>query len=200
MTLFLVICQGIGLALAAGIRPYLPALVAGAAASADLLHANFDHTDYSFLEGTWFLLVVVLVLIGVVMLERSQGEEALERGTLGAALAGIAIGVGALLFAGSLAGEDYTAWPGLIAGVACAALAQAAFRSLFARTRTRLDESAKEALPLYANGVSLVLAALAIVAPPISLIALAFTAWLLVTGRRREGRKYAGLRILGRDE
>jgi hypothetical protein len=200
VTLFLVICQGIGLALAAGIRPYLPALVAGAAASADLLHANFSHTDYSFLEGSWFLLVIVLVLIGVVLLERSQGEEALERGSLGAALAGIAIGVGALLFAGSLAGEGYTAWPGLIAGVACAALAQAAMRGLFARTRTRLDDAAKDALPLYANGLSLVLAALAILIPPISLVALAFIAWLLVTGRRRTGQKYAGLRILGKND
>jgi hypothetical protein len=27
-------------------------------------------------------------------------------------------------------------------------------------------------------------------------VALAFVAWLLVTGRRREGRKYAGLRVL----
>jgi hypothetical protein len=200
VTLFLVICQGIGLALAAGIRPYLPALVAGAAASADLLHANFDHTDYSFLEGSWFLLVIVVVLIGVVMLERSQGEERLEHGSLGAALAGISIGVGALLFAGSLAGEGYVAWPGLIAGVACAALAQYAFRSLFRRTRSRLDQSAQDALPLYANGISLVLAALAILISPISLVALAFVVWLLLSGRRREGRKYAGLRILGRDE
>jgi hypothetical protein len=200
MTLFLVICQGIGLALAAGIRPYLPALLAGAAGSANLLHADFSGTDYSFLEGSWFLLVVVLVLIGVVLLERTQGEEELERGPFGAALAGIAIGVGALLFAGSLAGEGYTAWPGLIAGVACAALAQAAVRSLFRRTRTRLDQSAKDALPLYANGLALILAALSILAPPISLVALAFIAWLLLGGRRREGEKYAGLRILGRND
>jgi hypothetical protein len=200
MTLFLVICQGIGLALAAGIRPYLPALVAGAAASADLFYADFDHTDYSFLEGSWFLLVVVLVLIGVVLLERRQGEERLERGAFGAALAGIAIGVGALLFAGSLAGEDYSPWPGLVAGVVCAAISQAAVRSLFRRTRARLDQSAKDALPLYANGLSLVLAALAILIPPISLLALGFAAWLLLGGRRREGEKYAGLRILGRDE
>jgi hypothetical protein len=200
VTLFLVICQGIGLALAAGIRPYLPALIAGAAASADFFYADFDGTDFSFLEGSWFLLAVVLVLIAVVMLERSIGEEELERGPYGAALAGIAVGVGALLFAGSMAGEDYTPWPGLAAGVVCAALAQAAFLSLFRRTRTRLDAEARAALPLYANGVSLLVAMLAILAPPLSLVALGFVAWLLLSGRRREGQKYAGLRILGRDD
>ena len=200
MTLFLVICQGIGLALAAGIRPYLPALVAGAAASADLFYADFDGTDFGFLEGSWFLLAVVLVLIGVVVLERRIGEEELERGPYGAALAGIALGIGGLLFAGSLAGEDYTPWPGLAAGIACAALSQAAVRSLFRRTRTRLDAAARDALPLYANGLALVLAALSILAPPVGLVALAFVTWLLLSGRRREGEKYAGLRILGRDE
>ena len=199
MTLFLVICQGIGLALAAGIRPYLPALVAGAAASSNLL-IDFDHTDYSFLERPWFLLVVVLVLIGVVLLERRQGEEQVESGSIGASLAGVAIGVGALLFAGSMADEGYSPYPGIAAGVVCAVVAQASMRSLFRRTRVRLDPAAKEALPLYANGLSLLLAALSILAPPVSLLALAFLVWLLVGGRRREGGKYAGLRILGRDD
>ena len=74
MDLFLVICQGIGLALAAGIRPFLPALLAGAAASADLL-VDFSGTDYAFLEGPGFLLAVIVALIVVVTLERRIGEE-----------------------------------------------------------------------------------------------------------------------------
>ena len=48
-TLFLVICQGIGLATAAGVRPFLPALLAGALAGADS-GLDFDGTDFSFLE------------------------------------------------------------------------------------------------------------------------------------------------------
>ncbi|MDQ5808305.1 MAG: hypothetical protein M3320_06470, partial [Actinomycetota bacterium] len=69
-------------------------------------------------------------------------------------------------------------------------------RDLLRRTRSRLDPDAREALTVYADGASLVLAALAIVAPPVSAIALAALAWLLFSGRRREGEKYAGLRIL----
>jgi predicted permease len=192
--LFLAICQGIGLALAAGIRPFLPALLAGAAASADLL-IDFDHTGYEFLELPAFLLAVTAALVVVVLLERRLGEDRIEAGALGAALAGIGIGIGALLFAGSI-DDETVAWPGLLAGIACAALSSAALRALFRRTRTRLDAAARAGLPFYANGVALLLAALSIVLPPVSLAALAFLAWLLLSGRRREGGKYAGLRIL----
>lgn len=195
MELILAICQGIGLALAAGIRPFLPALVAGAAASANFL-VNFDGTDYEFLEVPAFLLAVTLLLVVVVVLERRLGEERVERGRIGAALAGISLGLGALLFAGSLADEGYVSWPGVLAGLACAALANAATRALFHRTRTRLDDEARAALPVYANGVALLLAALSLLLPPVGLVGLGFLAWLLFGGRRREGEKYAGLRIL----
>ncbi len=195
MELILAICQGIGLALAAGIRPFLPALVAGAAASANFL-VNFDGTDYEFLEVPAFLLAVTLLLVIVVLLERRLGEERVERGPIGAALAGISLGLGALLFAGSLADEGYASWPGVVAGLACAALANAATRALFHRTRTRLDDEARAALPVYANGVALLLAALSLLLPPVGLVGLGLLAWLLFRGRRREGEKYAGLRIL----
>ncbi len=194
MDLLLAICQGLGLALAAGIRPFLPALVAGAAASANVL-IDFDGTGFEFLELPLFLLAVTLLLVAVVLLERHVGEERVETGPLGAALAGIAIGVGGLLFAGSIADEG-PAWPGLIAGIAAAALAGATVRALFSRTRKRLDDAARAALPLYANGVALVLAALSILAPPISVVALGLLIWLLLSGRKRAGEKYAGLRIL----
>ena len=195
MDLFLVICQGVGLALAAGIRPFLPALLAGAAASADLL-VDFSGTDYAFLEGPGFLLAVTVALIAVVTLERRIGEERIEAGPYGAALAGIALGIGALLFAGSLEDEGYAALAGLAGGIACAAVASAAIRALFRRTRARLDTDARAALPLYANATALLLAALAILLPPLSLLAFGLLAWLLLGGRRREGEKYAGLRIL----
>ena len=89
-----------------------------------------------------------------------------------------------------------------IAGMVCAptvctsALAQVASRSLFLRAARRLERDARAALPVYAEGVALVLAVLSVLFPPVSVVALAFLAWLLVGGRRREGEKYAGLRIL----
>lgn len=195
MKLLLDIAQGAGLAGAAGIRPFLPALLAGALASADA-GVDFDRTDYAFLEGSGFLLALVLALAAVTIAQRRFGPERLEEGPLGAALAGIGLGIGGLLFAGTLADHGYDSWPGLAGGVACAALAQASSRSLFRRTRARLDAAARAALPVYAEALGLALAGLSVLAPPVSLLALGFLAWLLLGGRRREGEKYAGLRML----
>ncbi|HEV3002119.1 MAG TPA: DUF4126 family protein [Solirubrobacteraceae bacterium] len=189
------ILTGAGLGAAAGIRPFLPALVAGAAASADLL-IDFDGTDLSFLEATGWLLAVIVALIAVVLLQRRLTGEGLDRSPAGAAVAGLALGVGALLFAGALADHSGTWWPGVAGGLLCALLAQLAVRDLLRRTRARLDPDAREALTVYADGASLLLAILAIVAPPVSVLALAVLAWLLVSGRRRAGEKFAGLRIL----
>src|SRR5687767_6540137 len=100
MDLFLVICQGIGLATAAGIRPFLPAMLAGALASAGT-GLDFDVTEFSFLQSAAWLIAVVAALAAVVGYERRR-PQAFDAGTLGACLAGVAIGVGALLFAGTL--------------------------------------------------------------------------------------------------
>jgi hypothetical protein len=49
---------------------------------------------------------------------------------------------------------------------------------------------------VYAETTGLALAALSVVGPPVGVIGLALLLWLLIAGRRREGQKYAGLRIL----
>jgi hypothetical protein len=190
MKLLLDILQGMGVSAAAGVRPFLPTLATGALATADV-GVDFDHTAFSFLESPVFLLAVAIVMI-VTFLLRGR----LETPTGAAALSGIGIGLGALLFAGTLDDHYAVWWPGLIAGLLCAALAGAAVRSLFTRTRARLDADAAAALPIYAEGVAVVLAALSILIPPVSIIAIGFFVWLLARGRRREGQKYAGLRIL----
>ncbi len=195
MATFLVICQGIGLAAACGMRPFLPALLAGGLAGADRA-VDFDGTPYAFLERPLFLLGVVVVLVVVTVAERRRRRPAVDAGTLTAALAGIAIGLGALEFAGSLADEGHPAWPGLLGGLASAALAQAAARNFFARVAARLDEEARSALPVYLEMASLALAAAALLLPPLSLVGVATLAVLLVRGRRRDDRKYAGLRVL----
>jgi hypothetical protein len=189
------ILQGAGLAAGVGIRPFLPGLLAGALAAGNV-GVDFDHTDYSFLESPGFLAALFIVLIVVALAERRFGAGRVEAGPIGATVGGLSLGLGALLFAGSLADTHHTAWPGLIGGVACAALAQAAARSLFARTRARLDQAAQAALPAYAEGAGLVVAGLSVALPPLAIVFLLFLAWLLITGRRREGRKFAGLRVL----
>jgi hypothetical protein len=193
--LALAIAQGIGLALACGIRPFLPALLAGALASADL-GVNFGGTDFAFLERSWFLLAVVVVLVLVVTLERRRGSAAIAAGPVGASVAGVGIGLGALLCAGSMADVSGTWWPGIPIGLACAVVGQATARGVLAGAGARLDAAARGALPVYADGASLVLAALAVAVPPLSVVALVLCLWLLLRRRRRAGEKYAGLRVL----
>jgi hypothetical protein len=64
------------------------------------------------------------------------------------------------------------------------------------RARRRLDRGAAGLLTAYADTAALILAALAIFVPPVSFLALGGFALLLLGRRRREGEKYAGLRIL----
>ena len=191
MRLLIDILQGAGLAGSAGIRPFLPALVAGAFASGDVL-VDYDGTSFEFLEQPGWLLAIVVAVLVVTVLERRGVREELAQ----SALAGIGIGIGALLFAGTLDDRFDLWWPGLIAGGLCAALAGAATRALLARTRARLDPAARDALSIYADATALLLAVLAVVVAPTSIVALCFFAFLLRGGRRREGERYAGLRIL----
>jgi hypothetical protein len=190
MRLLLDILQGAGVSAAAGIRPFLPALLTGALASADL-GVDFDGTEFSFLEAPWFLLALaaglVLAFLGRRYVEEGPGE---------AAMSGLGIGLGALLFAGTLDDRFDVWWPGLIAGLACALLASLATRSLLARVRARLDTQAQAALPLYPEGAAAVLAGASVLFPPLALAGIGFLGRLYVAGRRRAGEKYAGLRIL----
>jgi len=195
MTLFLAICMGIGLALGVGLRPFLPALLIGALARGDV-GVNFSGTDLSFLESPIFLLVMLIGVVALIGVERRIGADKVDAGPIGRVILGIALALGALYFAGSLADQDYTWWPGLIGGVLCAGLAAATARVFFSRTRARLDREAAQALPLYAEVAGLIVAGLSILFEPLALVALVFLAWLLIGQRRREGQKYAGLRVL----
>jgi hypothetical protein len=104
--------------------------------------------------------------------------------------------LGALVAGGSLEDRGNPAIVGLIGGAAAAALGWAATRSLFARVRRRLDPDAAAALPVYGEGVAAVGAGASVLFPPLALVLLGGLAWLLFGSRRREGEKYAGLRIL----
>ncbi|MCD6726320.1 MAG: DUF4126 family protein [Solirubrobacteraceae bacterium] len=191
MKLLIDILQGLGLSQAAGVRPFLPALVAGAAAKADLL-VDFEGTEFAFMERPWWLAVLIVAAVVAIIL-RGELE---RRAQLAAALQGIALGMGALLFSAVLAGDGYAWWPGVPAGIVGAWLSGTAVRDLFGRVAGRLDEEARSHLPVYGEGVAVLLAALSIVAPPVALVALGFFVWLIVGGRRRERDRYAGLRIL----
>ena len=190
MSAFLDTTTGMGLAGATGVRPYLPPLLAGALARGDI-GIDFDGTDWSFLESTGFLLAVVAVGVIAYLMERSDMGRAIEifSGVLGIVL-------GAMLFAGALADGGTDAWVGLIAGPVCAFLGWRAVGGLVERARRRLEGGAAALMTAYADGAALLLAAIAVFVPPLSILAILAFVVLLFGGRRREGEKYAGLRVL----
>jgi hypothetical protein len=195
---------GLGLALAAGIRPFLPALLAGALGSAGALGVGFSHSDYAFLQAGWWLVLLAALLLAAWLVQLRLGVERFEGGPCGAAVAGLGVGLGAVLFAGTLGAHGDSSWAGLLGGALAALLAQAAIRPLLARARARLsgggerDRGAREALTLYADATALLLAALTCLLHPLGYLALPLFAWLAASTRRRAGEKYAGLRILRR--
>jgi uncharacterized membrane protein len=194
MKLVLDILQGLGLASAVGLRPFLPALLAGALASGDI-GLDFDGTAFAFLESPVWLLILAVALVATLfarkVLETPPGE---------AALAGIGIGLGALLCAASIDDRHDVWWYGLIVGAVAALLASTVSRTLFARVRARFtaagDSQAAAALPWYGEAAGLVVAGASVLFPPLAIVAVGFLIALLVTGRRRSDQKYAGLRIL----
>jgi hypothetical protein len=202
MSLFLDIGTGAGLASATGMRPYLPPLLAGGLARGDI-GIDFDGTELRFLESPAFLGgVLVLAMIGF-LLERSAANRGTPRpagptprgaAELFAGVMGLALGT--LLFAGALYDTGEPPWIGFVLGPLCAALAWLAVGGLVERVRGRLEPQQAALLTAYADAAALVLAAIAIFLPPLALLAIPGFVVLLLGGRRREGEKYAGLRIL----
>src|SRR5256885_16999189 len=111
--------QGLGIAAGIGIRPFLPTLLVGALAAANL-GVDFDGTSFSFLEKPGFLLAIVVLVAVLGIVERRRGPD-LGLGPGVYVLAAFALVLGALEAAGSIADGSDTWWPGIIVGVAAAA-------------------------------------------------------------------------------
>ena len=184
------ILQGAGLALACGVNPFLTALLAGALASADL-GLDFDGTAFAFLEASWFLAVMALALVASFLLRAR-----FERPPVEAAIGGLAIGLG------RSAVRRLARRP--LGRVVARAARRRRLRCADGRRGT-LDPAA-HAPPPRRPGRGRAAAVLGRGSgrrrrsqrggPPLALLALAFFARLLAGGKRREGEKYAGLRIL----
>jgi Domain of unknown function (DUF4126) len=183
--------QGLGIAAGIGIRPFLPTLLVGALA-AENAGVDFGGTDFSFLEAAGFLLAIVVLVAIFGFLERRGRVDAVPA----LVAAAIAVVLGALVGAGSVADHSSTWWPGLLVGAGGALLGFYATRSLLLRTRARMDAQTAGTLPLYAEGAAVVSAGLSVLFPPLAVVICGGLVWLLLGGRRRAGEKYAGLRIL----
>jgi hypothetical protein len=191
--LFMAISQGVGVSLATGVRPFLPPLVVGVLAREDA-GVDFNATGYGFLESIpWLLLLVVLIALATLAARSRTAVPAML-------LAGVAVVIGSLEFAGSLAEEGYTPVPGYPAGAVCAVIGFAAAAAFFgraaSRARTGGEDEAASLVDLFAQGAAVVLAVLAVLVSPISWIAVGFALWVLLVQRRRRAEKYEGLRVL----
>jgi hypothetical protein len=198
---------GLGLAAACGLRPFLPLLLAGALATSNALGVSFSPGSFSFLQADWWLLVVAVALALAYALQMLLGlAPTLDPSTragrgdpLAASIAGLSMGAGALLFAGTLAAHGDSPWPGILGGFLAVGLAQRASGPIIARARTRLpDRAAREALTLYLDSAALLLAAAVALLHPLGYVAIALLVWFAWRLRTRADRKYAGLRILRR--
>jgi hypothetical protein len=182
--MFFDIGQGTGLASASGVRPFLPPILAGALGRADL-GVNFSGGDFAFLESIPFIAALAVLAIASHVFEFPPPL-----------LPAAAIGLGAVLFAGSLTEGGRDGWIGLPLGAACAAVAWYASAGFFARARARLGPEGSGFLEAYADLVALSIAFVSIVIPPLAFGALAAFVLLLFRGRAADERKYEGLRIL----
>jgi hypothetical protein len=202
MELFLVISQGIGIAIACGISPFAAALVAGCFALADL-GVDFEGSGYGFLESVPFLIAMAVLAALLVALSGARSGARLDALSGRQALLGLAaaaIVLGAFEFAGSLGDEGYEAAAGLPAGAVAAALGALSAGALLGGARERLagrgEAGSASYLSVFAAATAALLVAIAIALPPLSYAALVLCALLLVQRRRRTAQKYEGLRVL----
>ena len=190
MDLFLAICQGLGLALAAGIGGVLAVLLMSVLAHVDV-GWDLDGTDLGWFEAAWFIPVLFALNVLVFFLARATSISADAR--RGALIAFAAV-FGAIAFGGSLAEETSTWWPGII-GAAVGAASGAVTHSVLEGATARSSETAGT-VQLLAAGAGLLLVLLALFVPPASIL-VALALGVLAAGRRRRaGQKYEGLRSL----
>ena len=113
----------------------------------------------------------------------------------GAVLALAAVAVGGALFGVSLSAEDHPAWPVIPVGALAGLLSWGVWRDVVTAARAR-EQQAASGVGIFVALYALVLAGVSLVVSPVSLAALAGTAWLAIARRRRDARKYEGLRSL----
>jgi hypothetical protein len=193
MDLFLAISQGIGVSIACGFRAFLAPLVVAVMARGNLA-IDFDGSGWEFLESIPFIVAMVVLVAASTAYERPPRQiprvpMAIAAGTLGA-----------LEFGGTLATEGYSAPPGIVGGALCAVLGLFAMVAFVGGAQARLAASGENEaggfLNLIGDGAAVITAALGVLISPISFVPLAFCIWVLVSHRRRAGKKYEGLRVL----
>jgi hypothetical protein len=191
METLLAVGSGVGLSSVAGVRAYLPLALAGIFARLGLfeLPAPFD------LLGDW---LVIGVLLALALVESGLDKIPALDSVLDIVQTPIRIVAGAVLFSAALqAGLSVEAIPELAAGGGIAGVVAVLKAVLRPSANVASAGVSAPFLSAFEDVVALVGGTLAIVVPLVSLLLVAFLLFFFYRVRKRRGRKYGGLRILG---
>ncbi len=182
---------GVGLSSIAGVRAYLPLALVGLFARLGLfeLAAPFD------LLGDGLVIGVLLVLA---ILESVLDKISALDPTLDFAQTPVRIAAGAVLFSAALeTGLNAGAVPGLAAGAGIAGLVAVLKAVLRPPAQASAAGVSTPFLSFFEDVVAIVGGVVAVLVPVLPLALVAFLLFFFFRVRRRRGRKYEGLRILG---
>jgi preprotein translocase subunit SecY len=191
MDTLLAVGSGVGLSSVAGVRAYLPLALAGTFARLGLfeLQAPFD------LLSNW---LVIVALLALTLVESGLDKIPALDTVLDVIQTPIRVVAGALLFSAALeAGLGVEALPELAAGGGIAGTVAV----LKAVLRPPVDAASAGVsapfLSTFEDVVAVVGSILAVLVPLVPLLLVVFLLFFFYRVRRRRGRKYGGLRILG---
>ena len=111
--------------------------------------------------------------------------------------------LGVLAAGAALQGADEALWPALPIGIVGAGIAAIVSSDVASGAARRERDSVADVATQAPTGVTVIMVvcavivgALSLVLPPVSLVALAALCWLWLSRRRREAQKHEGLRVL----
>jgi hypothetical protein len=177
---------GVGLASVAGVRAFLPLALIGLSGALGLfgLPASLELLSEWPVVGTLFALALVKVPSLDPVLAYVQTP--------------VRVVAGAMLFSTALlASLDVAEVPGLVAGAVIAGAIAISKVVLRPSQRGPLGGVSPSFLSLLEDVVALVAGIVAVFVPLLPLVFVAFLLFFFFRVRRRRGRKYGGLRILG---
>ena len=195
MEILLALGIGIGLSSVAGVRAFLPLALAALFAALGLFELPSPYVDVGG-DGWWWSVFGVLAALSVLEIVLDK-VRAVER-ALNIAVVPVRAVSGALLFNAALGLDLGTgSAPWLIAGATIAGAVAVAKVLLRPPAKTASAGVSAAFLSFFEDVVGLVGGAVGFFVPYLPLLLVAFLLFFYYRVRRRRGRKYGGLRILG---
>ena len=191
MEMLLAVGIGVGLSAVAGVRAYLPLALVGLFAALGLfaLPVPFE------ILGDWPVIGGLFVLA---LLESGLDKISALDPALDYVQTPIRMVAGAVLFSAALnAGLDTGAIPELVAGAAIAGVVAVLKTVLRPPAKAPAPGVSAPFLSFFEDVVALLGGVVAVFVPLVPLVFVAFLLFFFFRLRRRRGRKYGGLRILG---